>query len=54
MAETKITFCRVCEATCGLRVEVASDHGRIEKLSGMFHLSGILVDVRKPPTARTA
>jgi anaerobic selenocysteine-containing dehydrogenase len=25
MAETRITFCRICEATCGLRVEVADN-----------------------------
>ncbi|MEZ4215325.1 MAG: molybdopterin-dependent oxidoreductase [Myxococcota bacterium] len=31
MAETKYTFCRVCEATCGLRAEV--ENGRVTKLA---------------------
>ena len=27
--ETKITFCRICEATCGLEVDVDTDANRV-------------------------
>ena len=30
MAETRITFCRVCEATCGLEVDVEAALGVVE------------------------
>ncbi len=30
MVETKITFCRICEATCGLEVDI--EDGRIERI----------------------